>query len=192
MEPTMYSELNCTITGVSPLILHNGMLANPMSEIVQQIKTISSKRKKTLDDHRELARLEWHGSFYVNDDGHPVIPGENIEAMLIAAAKKNRRGTDFKSAMICDGNWKIDYKGPKSLDALWKDENFRHQTMMTVQRARILRTRPMFRQWSLTFNVHYLPDIIDEADLRQAMDIAGSIIGLGDSRPRFGRFNVSS
>jgi hypothetical protein len=48
----------------------------------------------------------------------------------------------------------------------------------------------MFRQWELDFTVHYLPDILNDAQVREAMVTAGRIIGLGDYRPKFGRFDV--
>jgi hypothetical protein len=186
----VHKAIQFKIRGVSPLLLHNGNLGNPMNPIAKAMKQVSSKRKKTDDDFVELARLEWLGSLYLNDKKQPSIPGELIEAMMTNAAKRSKTGKDFTAGLICDGVWPIQYSGSKDPDTLWNDESFRYQRMVRVQMARVLRTRPMFRQWELDFTVHYLPDILNDAQVREAMVTAGRIIGLGDYRPKFGRFDV--
>lgn len=187
----MYKPIEFEISGVAPLLVHNGHLANPTAPIVRAIKEISSKRNKTDEDLMELARLEFHGGFYLDENGQPIIPGEMIEAMLVEAAKKNRLGKAFKAGIISDGNWPIIYDGPKDVDAMWADGSFAFQKMVVVSRAKILRTRPIFNTWSLKFTVHFLPDVVNESQVRQAMEIAGQIIGLGTWRPRYGRFTVN-
>ena len=88
----MYETLEVHIQGVVPLILHNGQLVNPLNPISKEMKKISSKRAKTESDYEELARLEFMGSLYLNEKKEPVIPGECIEATLINAAKKSKKG----------------------------------------------------------------------------------------------------
>ena len=63
--------------------------------------------------------------------------------------------------------------------------------MVKVQKQRVMRTRPIFRDRSATFSI-----LLDETQLdpRQVVDIlhlAGRYVGLGDWRPRFGRFEVT-
>ena len=65
------------ITGIRPLILHNGLLADPTNPIVLQQKAITAKKaKKTDADNLELARLEWFGGLYLSEAGtsasHPT------------------------------------------------------------------------------------------------------------------------
>lgn len=186
----MYEEKKYQIQGVAPILLHNVQMADPLSEISKLIKEVSSKRKKTEADHAELARLEWYGGLYLDKDKHIVIPGENIESMLVAAAKKNKLGSQFKAAIYSDGNWPLIYDGPKDIDKLWDCGKFINKTSVKIQQARIIRTRPMFSNWQLKFSVHYLSDTIDVKQLNEAVVIAGRIIGLCDWRPRFGRFEV--
>ena len=47
-------------------MMHNARLANPLDPLVQEIKKLTGKRKKTEDDLLQIARLEWEGGFYFN------------------------------------------------------------------------------------------------------------------------------
>lgn len=82
----MYKEEKFKVEGIAPLLMHNGQLADPLCRWTQEMKVITSKRKKTEDDFERLAQLEWMGGLYLDDKGAPAIPGELIEAMLIGAA----------------------------------------------------------------------------------------------------------
>ena len=97
----MFEKYACQITGVAPLILHNGHLADPLNYYAKEMKKISGKRHKTEADLEELARLEWHGSLYVSE-GQVVIPGEMIEAHLVGAAKKLKKGQQAKASLSYD------------------------------------------------------------------------------------------
>ena len=72
-----------------------------------------------------MAKLEFLASFYLDANGHPGWPGENIEAMLCSAAKKQREGQSAKMAIFVDGVLPIIYKGPKTPEELWEKDEFR-------------------------------------------------------------------
>lgn len=55
-------------------------------------------------------------------------------------------------------------------------------------RAKILRTRPRFDQWNITFNLRYDENKIDIETIIAALEYAGSYVGLCDSRPKYGKF----
>lgn len=57
-------------------------------------------------------------------------------------------------------------------------------------RGRINRYRPMLKDWSLNFEIEILDDRVSEIVLKLALDEAGRTKGIGDWRPRFGRFIV--
>lgn len=65
---------------------------------------------------------------------------------------------------------------------------------VTVQRAGITRTRPAFHPgWTATFELSVLtPEYISPADLLAVLNDAGRLVGIGDFRPTFGRFAVTS
>lgn len=186
----MYKVLDFHIRGVSPLLMHNGHLADPMNPFAKAMKVISGKRKKTDADYAELAKIEFLGGLYTDEDGQPVIPGEVLEATLVAGAKTSKKGKVAKSAIIVDGNFPLEYDGPKSPDALFDDANHRHVVGVRVGQARVMRTRPKFNRWALRFKVHYLPDVLDAGEVGDFVAVAGRVCGLGDGRPRFGRFDL--
>jgi hypothetical protein len=185
----MFEKYACRITGVAPLIQHNGQLADPLNYFAKEMKKISGKRHKTEADLEQLARLEWRGSLYLNN-GRVVIPGEVLEAHLVEAAKKVKKGPQAKAGLFCDGMFLLDYDGPRDVEALWSDEAFRMTAGVRVQRNRIMRTRPIFHVWSLSFEVQYNASQLNLSEIAEFVRIGGEQIGLGDWRPRFGRYLV--
>ena len=187
-------ELKCRIRGLVPLILHNGRLKNPRDKMAKQIKEYTSKRKKTDADFEEISRLEWFAGLYTDDEGNVVIPGTNIEGMVVSGAKKAKRGKDFQAGVFCDENPVIEHDGPKDLNELWMDERFVMETAVKVKSTggSVMRTRPIFREWSLNFKLTYSDDVVNEADVKKALEDAGRLVGLCDWRPKFGRFEIVS
>jgi hypothetical protein len=183
-------QITTTWTGIRPLIMHNGELANPMSRVAKAMKEISGKRKKTDADFEALARLEFEGGLYWDDEVGPYMPSDNIEGCIQAGAKKNRMGKDVQAAVfVADDVVKVEYDGPRSVDELYADRRFVLQKGVKVTTSRIIRTRPMFPTgWRISFTLEYDETIINEGSLRKAMTDAGSLVGLGDWRPKFGRF----
>ena len=182
-------SLRCKITGVEPLIMHNGQLANPLSKGAQELKKLSGKRKKTDADLWELAHTEWFYGLYT-ENGKLILPAEVCEATLVEAAKKSRRGKQAKFGIRISENGILEYDGPVDLGELWKDERFRFQAMVRVQQSRILRTRPIFSTWATEFTVLYQDDVFPEREVIDILTVAGDQIGFGDWRPKYGRFEV--
>lgn len=186
----MHKTVKYKIKGVVPLIVHNGQLCDPLNEYAKALKQVSSKKKKTDDDYLEMARIEWYGGLYLNDKRQPIMPGVNVEAMLIDAAKKSKKGMDFKAAIFVDEDPLIEHKGPKDIDKLHEDKRFVLRAPVVVGQARVMRTRPWFQEWEMQFSVKFLPDILNQSDVDTAVQTAGRIIGMGTWNPRHGRFEV--
>ena len=167
--------------------MHNSRLANPMVKWVKMMKEISSKRKKVDADIEEIARIEFCGSLYMSEDG-PVIPGMMIEAAVRGGAKKTREGKDAQSSVFATKSAQLKYKGPKDMEGLWNDESFRHQAIVTVQRAKINRCRPVFNEWKADIELQYDDSVVQKSKLVEWLNVAGLQCGLGDWHPRYGRF----
>jgi hypothetical protein len=186
-------ELKTTWTGIRPLVMHNGELANPVGKFSRAIKEISSKRKKTESDFEAMARLEFEGGLYWDDKAGPILPSDCIEACIQGGAKKNKLGKDVQAAVfVQDAVVALKYDGPRSIEKLYAEPRFVLQKGVKVTTSRIIRTRPMFPTgWSISFTLEYDDTIINEAALKRSMVDAGALVGLGDWRPKFGRFIVS-
>lgn len=184
-----YEQVTLKLTGVTPLIVHSGQLADPLNKFSKAIKQVSSKRKKVDADYEEMARLEFLGGLYLRDS-RPCMPGVALEAMMISAAKKVKRGMDFKSGLMIDDSPFIEYDGPTDPNGLWEDERFRIVAGVKVGQARVMRTRPQFPDWSLEFTASYIDQLLDRRTVEEVAIIAGWQIGLCEWRPKFGRFKV--
>jgi len=63
---------------------------------------------------------------------------------------------------------------------------------VVIQRARVMKWRPRFNQWKIEFEIQILDDEnISIPLLKQILERAGTYHGIGDYRPRFGRFMVT-
>lgn len=186
----MLSELNVEITGVSPLLMHNGQTANPLNEFSKQLKAVSGKKKKTDEDYAEIARIEWHAALYVDSDGYLIIPSSMFEASVYDGAKKSKLGKAFKSAVFVNDDARLNIGINKKAHELFGDSNYSDTRGVCVNRGRVMRTRPIFRNWSCKFLIMYDIDQVNLEDVVRAVTDAGRNSGIGDFRPRFGRFDV--
>jgi hypothetical protein len=179
-----------TIEGAAPLLMHSGAMADTMNPATIELKKITGKRTKTEDDHIEMARLEWYAGLLLDKEGKLCIPGEYIEAVLLGAAKKSRSGPQCKAGLFCDAGGKLIHDGPADLEKMWKSGKFTDRRGVVVQRARIMRTRPRFDNWKVTFEINYNSSILNESKIDEFVETGGIEIGIGDYRPKFGRYNV--
>lgn len=184
-------DFTITITGTAPLVMHCARLADPLDPVTKAIKKITGKRTKTDDDQEEIARLEFVGSLYMDGDVGPYIPGENIQRCLVDAGRVNKLGVKVtRGVFISTDVNPLGYRGPRTADALWADEQYRHRASVKVGTSRTMRCRPIFRQWKVEASGVLDTTQLGIDDLQMIADNAGLLIGLGDWRPRFGRFTA--
>lgn len=180
------------IQGTTPLLLHNIRLANPLDPIAKAMKSISGKRTKTEDDHVQLARLEFEGGLYLDPQLGPYLPGANVEKSIIEGARVTKQGKQVERGLfVTDNTIALLYDGPRTADKLWADENFRNVAAVRIGQQRIMRTRPMFRSWALDVDAELDPGLLAVDQLQAIVTDAGSMVGLGDYRPRYGRFEAT-
>lgn len=182
-------KFTLTIEGTAPILMHNARLADPLDPAAKVVKRLSSKQKKTDDDHMALAEAEYRGGLYLDSDVGPYIPGENLMATLVEGAKLNKLGVKVKRGVLIETDINpLAYTGPRDADDLWDDENFRLRASVKVGMSRVVRTRPMFSSWRVQCEGVLDESQLDLDQLGQIAENSGSFIGLGDWRPRFGRF----
>jgi hypothetical protein len=177
------------VTGTRPLLMNSSRTADPLDPVAQRLARLTAKRPKTEADHAEISRVEWYGAIW-SHDSRVCIPPSVIEATFIAAAKSRRRGGQASAGLIVKEPAFLEYDGPSDLDELWKSGRFIHRTVVNVARARTLRTRPCFVDWSATLTAWYLPSLLSKADILEILAVGGFTKGFGDWRPRFGTFLV--
>ena len=179
------------IVGTTPLLMASERLANPIDPLSKQIKELTGKRKKTDDDLEQIARLEWEGHLYMNGEG-PVIPGENVEAMIRDGAKFVRMGRNIQRGLqILEQKVKLEYSGPRDIEGMWNQrDKFTDIRSVVLQKKRIMRCRPIFHEWSISFTVVASEELLNMNDILGYVKQAGDFVGLCDYRPRYGRFEI--
>jgi hypothetical protein len=187
--------LQVTWTGIRPLLMHNGLMVDPTNPAVRRIKEISSKgcKKMTDSDYEERNRIEWEAGLYWDEKDGPVIPSDNIERCVQKGAMKSRLGKDVEAAVFCTSSHvKLQYDGPRDKDRLYaQPERYLLRKRVCIQKAAIIRIRPMFPTgWKLEIELEFDDTIVNSKDLMKAMVDAGALVGIGDWRPKFGRFLV--
>ena len=186
-------SINVKIKGESPLLLHNGQVANPRNRYAKSMKQISGKRKKVDADYDALAKLEWLSSLYfANND--LIIPDYVLEAVFIGGAKKSRRSPEIKAGMFFTNHASLQFDGKPSeinleeLEKLFDQGNYLHEAIVRVGQAKVVRTRPIFRVWECEAVAQYDPSLTNLDAIKEIADDAGRQVGIGDWRPKYGRF----
>jgi hypothetical protein len=181
--------LTFQIQGVAPLLLHNGQTTDPLNHFTKALKKITAKRSKTDADYEELMKLEWQAGLYIHE-GKVVIPGDVLQAMLESAAKRIKKGPAAKSGVSCIGMFPLEYDDTADLQALFEKSDYRLMCKAKIGKNSIMRTRPKFNNWRITFTVDFDDTIFSANELQDILVIAGREVGLCDWRPRYGRFKV--
>jgi hypothetical protein len=187
-------SINLKFTGTSPILLSCDKLADPLDPATVAHKELTSKRKKTADDHHLIARSQWQGLLYWDDEIGVHMPTQNIRATLVGGAKLNKLGMQIKrGTMMMEEKVALDYGKKLSIQQLW-DQRYLDRRSVVVSTARVMAYRPKFTNWSLTFGLTYDENTLDQNQILQAADNAGKFVGLGGFRPEkgghFGRFTV--
>ena len=184
-------NLKVTWKGISPLIMHSCQCVNPLHPIAKELKKYTGKKSKDVTDEDliKISDLEWEAGAYWKDGLGLYMPAENVEATIINGAKANKKGKDFqKYVNVTDLYIPFYYGENLTKEELISNYEYRDTRPMTVQRSKIMRTRPRFDQWNITFNLMYDEEHIDIDTILNAMEYAGSYVGLCDSRPKYGKF----
>ncbi len=187
--PNGYIVYEVTLTGETPLLMSSGEVDRE-SDLYREYRALSKQRAKTLEQEAQLRLMEWHTRIYFDEKLGPYIPGKNIKEMLRAAATKWKLGESVRRSLVVpDYRIPLLYEGPRDLKGLW-EAGFRYTAMVAnagASAGRVDRTRPCFDQWSLTFEIAFDTDELDEDSLLKIVKRAEKY-GLGDYRPEFGAF----
>lgn len=194
MNEEIYSV---TIEGIRPILLHNGRLADPLDEHTKRLKVATAQKNKSDEDHVRIGRLEFEGGLYHDEKLGPYMPSDNLQAMIERGSMRRKLGKIFKAHVSVDlpetGGFAIQYKGPRDVEALWKNRAFVLTKGARVGQKRVMRTRCRIPSgWTCTFDVEVIADGVTKQQLEQAIRDAGLFEGLGDWRPRYGRFVLKS
>lgn len=191
--------ITLTLTGRSPLLMHSAQFADPLDAGARNHSALVkvAKKSKTPEAILAVAKSEYVGGMYYDRELGPYVPGTMIRAALVDGARLSREGKDVvRAVQIIDDRLALEYEGPRDPDALWENPAFRDGRTVVVSNRRLMRYRPMFKQWELQVRVFFDPSMVEPAKLLMFADKAGQYVGIGDFRPdkggSFGRFKVTA
>ena len=180
-----------TLNHITPLLMKSTRGVNPLDPLVKEQKSLTSKKKKTDEDIMRLMEIDFELGAYYDDEVGFYIPAEMVEACIREGAKANRLGEKSKIAIfVNEERIPLLHHGPTELMEAYKSVDYKDIRIVTVNRAKVTRCRPRFNRWGLEFTVDLDNNIMNEDEFLNALDIAGKQKGLGDYRPRYGRFAV--
>jgi len=179
--------VNVKIQGIVPLLQHRYRFADELEE--------SAKKRSGKKDYSE----EWKTSLYYDDAIGIYQPSSHIEGALIKAAtsflipgrgKKSYKDL-FKSAVFVSPEY-IPHGLKGSPDQLKAEQKLQiDRRLVRVNNSGVERLRPMLKNWSLEFCIDIQDDQISVDTVKQILEHAGRYIGIGDYRPKYGRFTIS-
>lgn len=174
-----------TIQGTADLLLH----AWNIESIAEKASAKKGSATKKTDNIESYVRR--------NDDGKICLPSEYLRMSVIGAAKfRQDPRSPRKSAMDL---FKAAIIGLQPLCPITTSKgeeptswDYEHRCRVQIQRAGITRSRPAFKEgWTVEVPLMVtLPEYIDAKDLNETIASAGRLIGVGDFRPTYGRFQV--
>ncbi|MGR3912933.1 MAG: hypothetical protein OD918_00145 [Gammaproteobacteria bacterium] len=187
------------IRGTTPLIMHSGSVGLDTTYPANiEKKEITSKRggNRTEADDARLRELECQTSLWLDEKQTPTIPVGALRRCIENAARKSKEGPAVREGLMVE-SVQFDYD-KKSLGTTVEEIGRKAQFTVgvVIQRARILRTRAKFDEWSAVVMIDADDELIDREKLERWLDIGARRIGLGDWRPEksgsYGRFEVVS
>lgn len=184
-------NLNLTLTGVAPLMMHAPTLIDPLHPLTREMQALTSKgAKRTIADHERISRLEWEAGLYHDDDLGPFVATVNVKASMKKAAGLLKlgaavgRGVTFAATKLA-----LEYDGPRDRDGLY-EAGFRDVRPVKnggMNAGRVMRTRPCFDDWKISANLYVNPHEISLEDFARVV-VGAQRQGVGDYRPEFGLF----
>lgn len=162
------------IRGVAPLLMNRFAMDKGDQE--------QAKRRDEQFDPKEDAEK----ALYRNSKGC-YAPSTWIEACLRDTAKefKGKGRGSLKSTVLASV-----FVEPEAIPLNKQTYDEIDQRPAVIQRQRIVKSRPRFNSWELEFAVHFDEKRIRLETLKQILEEAGQTKGIGDYRPKFGRFEV--
>lgn len=171
-------RFHCHVKGMAPLLFNRFPDEdNPEGK---------SKKKKAV----ESKDVQVEKSLYRTKDGKIYQPAEHFVGAMIKA------GVQFK----LDGKktYKDVVKGGvfvEPLQIIHESQEYDKDWRVTVipsTRGRVMKGRARMDNWQLKFDVVCIDDRATPKDIKEILEYAGAYIGVGDYRPRYGRFEVVS
>ena len=187
IESGMPYTVEVEFAGTSDLLFH----AWSVSEVEAKANAAKGSKEKKTDNPESMV--------YRNEKGVICIPAEYFRQSLIKASKSHqdprsprKSMKDLMTSIIFATEELHPIIGQNGKEQ--KEWEFEDRRRVQIKMAGVTRTRPGFRKnWKCTVRFQCLaPNYLSPDKLLQLFNEAGMFCGVGDFRPTFGRYNVTS
>jgi hypothetical protein len=191
----LYIDVNLTMHGVAPLLMHAPTLVDPLHPLTRQMADLTAKKQaqRTTADWEAICRTDHRAGLYYDDDLGPVIPTIMIKKAMQEAGGRWKLGAKVKRGVIfTERIVRLDYDGPRDIDGLYDAGFVDHRPVKNggMNAGRVLRSRPCFDAWSIDTSFKLDPHELGLDDLGKILERA-QVYGIGDYRPEFGLFSAA-
>jgi len=174
----MQSLIDVEIRGVKSLMMHSP---------AAMLKPKSKKVKSSEHDPEQEAKE----GLYLNEKGEIGVPSFAVlSAMRKAATQLKKAGSGKKTLKD------FVFSGLEITPEFIVLPNQKYEIdirPVVIQRARIMRARPIFKDWGLKFQILIRDEQTwDAGTVRQVLEEAGKYQGLLEFRPLYGQFEIVS
>ena len=210
----MITDLIAYVQGTRDMLMHTSAAMNPRNPILATMAPIKGRRGKSKTETvvESMEKADWLSSGIWGDLGEtwleeeefkwqgygtPVLPAEYVCRACQKAGTATKSGTKVKQA-LSEGlisESPIDYDGPTDALEMWSDPQCRYidSRSVVVQRNRIMRTRVRIPSgWKAQVHLTLDTSILSISEFKDILVDSGRREGVGDYRPKFGRFSVLS
>lgn len=174
--------VNVEIIGSCPIIFHKWSC----EDVANKAAAKKGSKEKKSDNIESF--------IYRDSDGHICLPGEYLRMAMVYAAKfKQDPRSPRKSAFDLFKASIVPLTELAKINGGTDKWDFVDQRRVVIQRNAITRMRPSFlKGWSAEVDILVnVPEYIDFSFFNEVLSMAGRLIGVGDFRPTYGRFDIS-
>jgi hypothetical protein len=209
---------NVTLTGISPLLMHNHSV-DWLDSMKRWLADPMNKKKSVAGDDRTPA-FTWIGGVY-HDAKYVGMASDNLMkcfgnggSAVTLSGKKTFKSAAAAGVLVNEILWPVEVSDGRLI--LWEDiarlvdeEDFEvHKKTAAdlgfelfvkpcvIGKNKHIRVRARFDQWRISGSITIVDEMINEKILEQILYMAGNYCGLGDWRPNvkapgpFGKFTA--
>lgn len=164
----------------------SGLLMNSPKSMLDKIQQELSSRTSKINPKEEADKLA-----YKKEDGELYVPAEAIKGCMINAASYKKFGKYAAKPFIAGGLRIV----PREIGLGTKEYDLDIRTVV-IQRARVVKVRPLLKEWKIDFTIEYDENLIQNDKLiKPILEEGGQRVGILDFRPAklgdFGTFEIT-
>ncbi len=176
-------KIEVTIQGITPLLMNK-----------PNITELSDKAK--LRQAGDKLNQQFETKQYKTSENKLFIPDTHIRGALIEAGKNIKVSGKGKATYSKIIGYAVRIQPAQILHKKTRLEKYTVLAVNPTTKGRSPLCRPLLKEWEVDFQIIYDKEEIPLEALKQAIDLAGKRIGIGDWRPQkkgsFGKFIVTN